>query len=70
MSDDRITVGVTHEVLIDGERSWIKYEINTGVDPTETLERTRVRASKMLNDGVMRLIAETVETVRRTDAVQ
>jgi hypothetical protein len=70
VSDDRITVGVTHEVLIDGERSWIKYEINTGVEPTETLERARGRASRMLNDGVMRLIAETVETVRgRTDEV-
>ena len=71
VADNRITVGITHEVLIDGERSWIKYEINTGVDQHETVEKARSRASQMLNDGVMRLIAETVETVRgRTDEVQ
>ena len=64
MTGDRITVGVTHEVLIDGERSWIKYEIHTDVNEYEQLEDARARASRQLNDGVMRQIAETVETVR------
>jgi len=67
VSDTRITVGITHEVLIDGERSWIKYEINTGVEPMMELEAARKQASRSLQDGVMKLIAETVEIVRGTD---
>lgn len=70
VSNQSITVGVTHEVLIDGERSWIKYEITTRVDEMAGLESTRAYASKMLQEGVMQLIAETVETVRGTDEVQ
>jgi hypothetical protein len=61
---DRITVGITHEVLIDGERSWIKCEYSSDADPDETREDARKRLSDELQVGVMRLIAETVETVR------
>lgn len=61
---DQIHVGVTHEILISGERSWIKYEISTKVQPDEDEEDARNRASELVNKGVMRIITETVETVR------
>lgn len=61
---DTIEVGVTHEIKIDGETSWIKYGVHSKVQEGETAEAARLRCSEHVNDGVLRVVHETVEKVR------
>jgi hypothetical protein len=58
-------VSVTHEIVIDGEKSWIKYGISYSPDHGEDPETARERASEHVNDGVLAVVRETVETVRK-----
>ena len=57
-------VSVTHEIVIDGEKSWIKYGVSYSVEPGEGVETARERATYEVNTGIMRSIRETVETVK------
>jgi len=60
---DEITVAVTHEVKIDGESSWIRFEAKTKVNQ-ETCEDASDRIIRFVNVGVMDAVMKTVETVR------
>jgi ribosomal protein L13 len=62
---DTVEVAVTHEIVISGEKSWIKYGVSTKVQPGETAEMARERAAEGVNEGVMTTVRETVETVRK-----
>ena len=62
---DLVEVAITHEIVIDGEKSWIKYGVSTRVEPGESWTEARERASIHVNKGVMETIKETVETVRK-----
>lgn len=55
---DRVTIGATHSVEIDGEKSWIKMEINSAVQDSETA----VEAILRVNNLVAHHIVETIET--------
>lgn len=61
---DYIEVSVTHEIQIDGDKSWVKYGVSTKVQPGETAEKARERASEGVNRGVLRTLEETVVAVR------
>jgi hypothetical protein len=61
---DQITVGVTHEISVARDRSWIKYEAVTKLRPGEKAEDARTRAIGHVNVSVMEAVAKTVETVR------
>lgn len=61
---DQVDIAVTHEIVIDGEKSWIKYGVISKVEPGESLEEARERVAAEVNSGVMRTIEQTVETVR------
>ena len=61
---DRITVGVTHQIEIGRDKSWVKYEAATKVRPGESAEDARTRAIGHVNVSVMEVVAQTVETVR------
>ena len=61
---DMLQLTVTHEIVVGGEKSWVKYGVSTTVQPGETAERARQRASRNVNKGVMDEIKTTVETVR------
>lgn len=60
---DTITVAVTHEVKIDGESSWIRYEASSKVNQ-ETSEDASRRVIGHVNEAVMEAVHSTVETVR------
>ncbi len=60
-----VEVGVTHEIVIDGEKSWVRYAVSSEVEPGETLETARERVSEHVNQGVLAVIQETVESVRK-----
>jgi len=62
---DTITVGMTHEIKVGYDKSWVKYEATTKVRPNELAEDTRTRAIGHVNESVMRAVAQSVETVRR-----
>lgn len=61
---DLIEIGVTHQIRIGGEDSWVKYGVTTKVQAGENAEQARKRASMIVNKGVMDSINETVEAVR------
>jgi hypothetical protein len=61
---DQITVGVTHEIKVGYDKSWVKYEAITKVRPGEAAEDARARAIGHVNESVMRAVNRTVETVR------
>ena len=63
---DQITVGVTHEIKVGYDKSWVKYEAVTRIRPGEASEDARTRAIGHVNASVMEVVKETVETVRRT----
>lgn len=61
---DLVECAVTHEIVIGGEKSWIKYGVSTKVQPGESRDQARERATMIVNKGVMECVKETVETVR------
>lgn len=61
---DSIEVSVTHEIVIGSEKSWVKYGASSKVQENETTEDAETRVSALVNAGVMRVVATTVETVR------
>ena len=60
---DTVTVAVTHEVKIDGESSWIKYEASSKING-ETSEEASERVIGHVNEGSMRAVYKAVETVK------
>lgn len=61
---DRVDVSVTHELKIGKETSWVKYGINTAVQPGETEEDTRRRAAALVSAGVLKVVERTVSEVQ------
>jgi hypothetical protein len=61
---DQITVGVTHEISVNRDKSWVKYEAVTKLRPGESAEDARTRAIGHVNQSVMEVVTKTVETVR------
>ena len=61
---DQITVGVTHQVEIGRDKSWVKYEAITKLRPGEVAEDARTRAIGHVNESVMEAVQQTVESVR------
>ena len=65
---DQITVGMTHEIKVGYDKSWVKYEAITKLRPGEGAQDARTRAIGHVNESVMRAVAQAVETVRRFNA--
>jgi len=64
-SGDSITVGITHQIEIGRDKSWVKYEGTTKIRAGEAAEDARTRAIGHVNESVMEAVATTVDTVRR-----
>lgn len=60
---DQITVGVTHEIRVSGDKSWIRYEAITKVRPSESSEDAAQRAIGHVDAHVMEAVKTTVNTV-------
>ena len=63
----RIEVGITHEVLIKGDKSWVRVAITDDYEFSDKLGRDLDAAvsdlSEMVNEQLIRVIEHTVETV-------
>ena len=65
---DQITVGMTHEIKVGYDKSWVKMEAITKIRPDETGDEASRRAIGYVNRTVMDAVAQAVETVRRFNA--
>ena len=61
---DQILVGVTHEITVGRDKSWVKYEATTKLRPGEVAEDARTRAVGHVNRSVMYTVNQVVEQVR------
>lgn len=61
---DQITVGVTHQIEVGRDRSWVKYEATTRLRPGETTQDAETRAVGHVNKAVMEAVGITVEKLR------
>ena len=62
--NDRMGMTISHEMRIDGDVTWIKYEYTTGVQRDETAEQLNTRIIKVIQDAMKVGIAETIKFVR------
>ena len=67
---DRITVGATHQVYIDGKDAWIKGEANVAVREGETSQDTARRAGKAVAGFIVAEIERQAETILEANAKQ
>ena len=64
---DTVEVGVTHEIVIGREKSWIKFGVTTKVREGETGEDASGRASMQMQNEVATLIKDVVAQVERIE---
>jgi hypothetical protein len=62
---DSITVAVTHEVKIDRESAWIKYEATTNIQENETAEEAKARIGEHVTSSVVEMAYLAAEQVQR-----
>ena len=62
---DEILVGITAEITVGRDKSWCKYEATTKLRQGERAEDARTRAIGHVNESVMEVVAQVVETQRR-----
>lgn len=67
---DRVTIGGTHEVLIDGERAWIKVEINSAVQDGESSKDALARVGVIIENNIVAEIERQAEVIMRANAKQ
>jgi len=58
----RIEIGITHEVTIKGDKSWVRLAITNDVDPADLDVEIDSLAEKV-NKKLISVIEQTVETV-------
>jgi hypothetical protein len=61
---DSILVGMTHEISVGRDKSWIKYEATTKIRPGEVSDEARSRAIGHVNQSIVRLVETAVEQIR------
>lgn len=68
----KIEIGITHEVVINGDKSWIRLAITDDFDCTDyesssardkDLDKAIDALSKKVNEKVIAVIEQTVKTV-------
>lgn len=62
-SGDTIHTGITHEVYIEGDKSWIKFEATTVVGEDETGDEATLRVIQYVNESVIEAVKTAVKTV-------
>lgn len=60
---DRLVASISHQVIINGDESWVKFEANVAVGEDESPEDARQRVIEYVNEGVMEAVKTTVNTV-------
>jgi hypothetical protein len=67
---DRVTVGVTHQVRIDGKDAWIKVEFNSAVQDGEDAKAASTRTGKAVAENVIREIERQGGVMADANAAQ
>lgn len=68
----RIEIGITHEVVINGDKSWVRLAISEDWDPDGpvTVEEHTDRLAEVVNAKLINVIEQTVETVNNYNKEQ
>lgn len=61
---DRVEVGITHQVRIGREDSWIKLSVALDRTDNETIDDAIYRASSIANQRVLNIVEQTVKSVQ------
>jgi hypothetical protein len=67
---DKVTFGATHEIEINGSRSWIKAEVTVTSFFKETADEVFERASKLVNTRIIQLIENAAAPLVEAEAKQ
>lgn len=59
----RIEIGVTHEVVINHDKAWIRLAISDDVDDSTDMDQAIDALSDKVNARVLDVIQHTVETI-------
>lgn len=65
---DKITVAVTHEVKINRDSAWIRYEATSSVSPDEDTAEARSRVINHVTHSVISAVQETADAVMTRNA--
>ena len=60
---DTIDVAVTHEVVINGTKSWVKLGVRSKVEPGEDAHDAVTRVADVVNVEVIKVIESTANAV-------
>lgn len=60
---DRITIGVTHQIEIDGKDAWIKAEFNAAAQEGESPEDGFKRVGKVVARNIISIIERQAEVI-------
>lgn len=60
---DKIEYGVTHELKINGDSSWVSYKISASVREEESSQDAHERVQKQVDGQLENLIMRTVKFV-------
>jgi len=61
---ETVEVSVTHEIKIDGEKTWVGVRMTGTVGADETYAEARKRIDAEVQEGVMKSVESTVNTVK------
>ena len=64
MPGDGIMATATHEISVDGEKSWIKFGATTTVQESETTQEAYLRLEKVVDQGSLKKVEASVKAVR------
>jgi hypothetical protein len=63
----RIEIGITHEVVINGDKSWIRLCIAEDTPNTTNIDQAVEALAEKVNTELIKVIEKTVETVSDYD---
>jgi hypothetical protein len=59
----KVEVGITHEVTINGDKSWVRLSIQDEAETDTDLDVQLAFLSRKVNQELINIIEQTVETV-------
>jgi len=60
---DRIELSITHQIVINGDNSWVKLGVDSQVLKDENSDTAIERVTNLVNEKIIKIIEKTVETV-------
>lgn len=60
-----VEISITHELHINGDKAWVKLGVSREVESSETLEEAIAKTSNLVNEQIIKVIEDTVDTVEK-----